>query len=60
MVTLSATGSWNIGDMIVQLFFFIILIAIIVGIVNFVLVVKQRRRQLNRIEEKLDKLIKGG
>ncbi|MGP4059548.1 hypothetical protein [Halobacillus sp. H74] len=58
MFLLAATGGLNVGDMIAQLFFFVILISIVVGIVTFVVMVKQRKKQLNRIEEKLDQLMR--
>ncbi|WP_281974319.1 hypothetical protein [Halobacillus litoralis] len=58
MFLLAATGGLNVGDMIAQLFFFFILISIVVGIVTFVVMIKQRKKQLNRIEEKLDQLIR--
>ncbi|MBN8211118.1 DUF4083 family protein [Bacillus sp. NTK071] len=44
----------NIGDIIFQVFAFLIPIAIVVAIVFLVRSSKKRKEQLNRIEEKLD------
>lgn len=45
----------NIGDIIFQLFVFLIPIVIIVAIIYFVRSSKKRKEQLDRIEEKLDR-----
>lgn len=55
---LSALGGLRIGDMIIQLIMFIILIALTAGIIALVVAIfKKRDNQLDRIEEKLDKLM---
>lgn len=46
----------NIGDIIFQLFAFLIPIFFIGMIVFFVLSAKKQKDQLNRIEEKLDRI----
>ena len=48
--------SLNIGDIIFQLFTFLVPIIFIILIVLFVRSTKQRNVQLKRIEEKLDKV----
>jgi preprotein translocase subunit YajC len=53
---LAAISEFRVGDMIFQLIFFILLIALIVALVRF-LIGNRRRKQLDRIEEKLDKLL---
>ncbi len=52
-----SVGGFNYGDMIIQLVFFIILIALVVGIILLVVKFSKRNNQLNRIEEKIDKLL---
>lgn len=52
-----AVGGFNYGDMILQLVFFIILIALVVGIISLVVKFSKRNNQLNRIEEKIDILL---
>lgn len=47
-----SVGGFNYGDMIIQLVFFIILIALVVGIILLVVKFSKRNNQLNRIEEK--------
>lgn len=55
---LSALGGLRIGDMIIQLIMFIILIALTAGIIALVVAIfKKRDNQLDRIEEKLDKIM---
>jgi|GEM_PF-5474812 len=52
----ASSGGFNIGDMIVQLFFFAILLFIITGITLFAVSFKKRGKQLNRIEDKLNQM----
>ncbi len=52
----ASSGGLNIGDMIVQLIFFAILILIITGITSFAVSFKKRGKQLDRIEEKLNQM----
>ena len=47
---------WNIGDIIYQLFSILVVIFFIVMIVSFFRSSKKRKEQLDRIENKLDKL----
>ncbi|MCA1010450.1 hypothetical protein [Halobacillus halophilus] len=56
MLLLTASSGLNIGDMIVQLFFFAILLLIITGITSFAVSFKKRGKQLDRIEQKLDQM----
>jgi len=56
LLLLAAISEFRVGDMIFQLIFFILLIALIVALVRF-LIGNRRRKQLDRIEEKLDKLL---
>ncbi|SFG57639.1 hypothetical protein SAMN05216353_15816 [Halobacillus alkaliphilus] len=56
MVLLTASSGLNIGDMIVQLFFFVILLLVITGITSFVVLFNKRGKQLDRIEEKLNQM----
>lgn len=57
ILLLSATSGIRVGDMIIQLVFFLVLIALVVGITSLVVKFKNRNKQLNRIEEKLDNLV---
>ncbi|MGP4077639.1 hypothetical protein [Halobacillus sp. K22] len=56
MVLLTTSGSLNIGDMIFQLFFFVFLLLVIIGVISFAVSFKRRGKQLDRIEEKLDQM----
>ncbi|MFI8495836.1 DUF4083 family protein [Peribacillus butanolivorans] len=49
-------SSFNMADMIYQLFCFVFLILIIVGIVSFFRSVKQRKTRLDIMEKKMDDL----
>ncbi|MFE4241617.1 DUF4083 family protein [Peribacillus butanolivorans] len=49
-------SSFNMADMIYQLFCFIFLILIIVGIVSLFRSVKQRKTRLDIMEKKMDDL----
>ncbi|MBA2174871.1 DUF4083 domain-containing protein [Halobacillus locisalis] len=59
MFLLARTGGLYVGDVIVQLFFLLILVAVIVGVITFVVKARKRNKQLSRIEEKIDKLSQG-
>ncbi|MEJ9231311.1 DUF4083 family protein [Peribacillus butanolivorans] len=49
-------SSFNMADMIYQLFCLVFLILIIVGIVSFFRSVKQRKSRLDIMEKKMDDL----
>ncbi|WP_313888853.1 MULTISPECIES: DUF4083 family protein [unclassified Peribacillus] len=49
-------SSFNMADMIYQLFCFVFLILIIVGIVSLFRSVKQRKTRLDIMEKKMDDL----
>ncbi|MEK5392822.1 DUF4083 domain-containing protein [Margalitia sp. FSL K6-0131] len=49
-------GHLNTGDIIFQLFTFCIPIVFLVFIISFIVSNKKRKKQLKRIEEKLDLL----
>ncbi|MBN8234193.1 hypothetical protein JF544_02995 [Halobacillus kuroshimensis] len=51
-------GSILIGDLLVQGLFFLILAAAVVGVVSFVITSRKKKDRLDRIEEKLDLLIR--
>ncbi|MFG6116691.1 DUF4083 family protein [Halobacillus sp. MO56] len=55
---LLAEGGLMVGDVIAQLLFFVILILMIVGITVFIRNFTKRNKRLERIEEKLDELLK--
>ncbi|MBX0358474.1 hypothetical protein [Halobacillus sp. Nhm2S1] len=59
MLLLSTIGGLIIGDVIVQLVFFLILAAVIVGVFTLVVNARNRNKQLSRMEEKIDKLSQG-
>lgn len=59
MFLLTTTGGLNVGDVIVQLVFLLILAAVIVGVITLVVNVRKRNKQLSRMEEKIDKLSQG-
>ncbi|NMH67883.1 hypothetical protein HF072_03675 [Bacillus sp. RO3] len=52
-----STTAVNTGDIIFQLMSFLFLLAIPVGIIIFVVVLRRRTSRLKRVEEKLDKII---
>ncbi|MGR9050642.1 DUF4083 domain-containing protein [Halobacillus faecis] len=49
-------GSFVIGDMIAQLLFFAFFIGVIIGVVAIFLFIKRRKSQLDRVEEKVDRI----
>jgi TM2 domain-containing membrane protein YozV len=51
---LEHTTALNIGDIVMTLFAFLIIITIIIAIVFFIRYMIKRRSQLDRIEEKID------
>lgn len=53
----SAVGDVFIGDIIIQLLFFFIIIAFAAAVIWGILGVKKQHRRLTRIEEKLDQLL---
>ncbi|MFG6120835.1 DUF4083 family protein [Thalassobacillus sp. B23F22_16] len=55
---LLAEGGLMIGDMLAQALFFIILLLIIIGLVRFIKKSTTKDTRLERIEEKLDRLLK--
>ncbi|UTE76736.1 hypothetical protein [Rossellomorea sp. KS-H15a] len=52
-----STTSVNTGDIIFQLVSLVFLLAIPVGIILFVVILRRRNSRLKRVEEKLDKLL---
>jgi len=56
MYLLAEVAEVRLGDMFVQIIFFLIIIAIAVGIVTLIMKSNKRNKQRNRMEEKLDKL----
>lgn len=54
---LASVGGLNMGDMIIQLIFFLFVIAFIVGVVSLIVMFSRRNKSMNRIEEKIDKLL---
>ncbi|MGR9047609.1 hypothetical protein ACQ4XT_03000 [Halobacillus faecis] len=59
MFLLSTIGVLIVGDVIAQLVFLLILVAVIVGMITFVVKARKRNKQLSRMEEKIDKLSQG-
>ncbi|MBM7662794.1 preprotein translocase subunit YajC [Bacillus mesophilus] len=57
MILLTAQAYINGGDVLFQLFAFMVLLVIPIVVVVFILT-RKRNRRLARIEEKLDKLLK--
>ncbi|WP_430786906.1 DUF4083 family protein [Virgibacillus flavescens] len=57
MLLLTQLGGLHLGDMIFQLLFFSVLLAIVTGIVMIFRKFKRRNEQLSRVEEKVDKLL---
>jgi len=56
MYLLAEVAEVRLGDMFVQIIFFLIVIAIAAGIVTLIMKSNKRKKQQDRIEEKLDKL----
>lgn len=48
---------FNTIDLLIQLFFLVIPVGILVGIIALIVMFIKRNKRLNRMEEKLDKLI---
>ncbi|MBX0359556.1 hypothetical protein [Halobacillus sp. Nhm2S1] len=59
MLLMATIGGLIVGDVIVQLVFFLILVAVIVGVFTLVVNARNRNIQLSRMEEKIDKLSQG-
>ncbi|MCP3738134.1 LPXTG cell wall anchor domain-containing protein [Rossellomorea sp. BNER] len=57
MLLASAHGGFNIGDIIFQLTMLLIVIGIPLVLILTFFVFSRRNKRLNRIEEKLDKLL---
>ncbi|MCM3742451.1 hypothetical protein M3210_19870 [Oceanobacillus luteolus] len=57
MFFLTTVGGVLVGDIIVQLFFLLILIALVAVVITLIVKSKDRNKKLNRIEEKIDKLL---
>ncbi|MFC7321509.1 DUF4083 family protein [Halobacillus campisalis] len=57
MFLLLTTDSFHVGDIMFQLFFFIIIVAVVIGIVSYVKRDKNKNKQLHRMEQKLDELL---
>lgn len=57
LASAQSTAGINTGDIIFQLITFLIVLAIPVGIIVLVVVFRRRNSRLQRVEEKLDKLI---
>ncbi|MHA6253335.1 hypothetical protein [Oceanobacillus sp. CAU 1775] len=56
MFLLASLSGFRFGDMMVSLIFLFIFVAIIVGVIVFILK-NSKNKQLDRIEEKLDRLL---
>jgi len=56
MYLLAEVADVRMGDLFVQMIFFLIIIAVAVGIVTLIMKSNKRKKQQDRIEEKLDKL----
>ena len=54
---LMTIGGFHTGDAIVLLIYFFILIAIIIGIILLIVKPRKKNNQLDRIEEKIDKIL---
>ncbi|MCP3031536.1 DUF4083 domain-containing protein [Halobacillus sp. A1] len=57
MLLLLTADSFHVGDIMFQLFFFIIIVAAVTGIVSYVKKEKNKNKQLHRMEQKLDELL---
>lgn len=53
----SAQAGFNTGDIIFQFIMFLIVLAIPLAIIILALILRKRNSRLERVEEKLDKLI---
>lgn len=47
----------HVVDTIVQLFFFLIILALVIGIISLIVMFIKRNKRLDRLEEKLDKVL---
>lgn len=56
MNLLAFVNNIRMGDIVVQLIFFLIIIAFIAGMVLLLMKFNQRNKKLDRIETKIDKL----
>ncbi|MYL18943.1 hypothetical protein GLW04_03515 [Halobacillus litoralis] len=52
------TGSLVVGDLLVQGIFFLVLAAAAAGVISVGMTSRKKKRQLDRLEEKLDLLIR--
>jgi methyl-accepting chemotaxis protein len=57
LASAQSTTTVNTGDIIFQLVSLVFLLAIPVGIIIFVVIIRRRNSRLKRVEEKLDKLL---
>lgn len=57
MLILSTVSDVRVGDLVIQLVFLLILMAVIVGVVSFMVKKKSSNKRLDRIEEKIDRLL---
>ena len=57
LASAQSTAAINTGDIIFQLFSFLFLLTIPVGIIVFLVVLRRRNSRLKRVEDKLDKLL---
>ncbi|PFA69222.1 hypothetical protein CN378_04945 [Bacillus sp. AFS015802] len=57
LASAQSTATLNTGDIIFQLMSLLFLLAIPVGIIIFVVILRRRNSRLKRVEEKLDKLL---
>ncbi|MDL4839825.1 ATP synthase subunit B family protein [Aquibacillus rhizosphaerae] len=58
MIVATSVGGVNLGDIIFTLVSFLFLIFIVVGIISLFVMLSRKNKQLNRIEEKLDRMNK--
>lgn len=58
MFIITAMGGVMLGDIIVQLIFFAVLIAIVVGVIFLFVMFNKKNKRLNEVEQKIDKLEK--
>ncbi|MGG4166426.1 hypothetical protein ABEW00_02940 [Rossellomorea vietnamensis] len=57
LASAQSTTTVNTGDIIFQLMSLLFLLAIPVGIIIFVVILRRRNSRLKRVEEKLDNLL---
>lgn len=57
MDLLTVVSNIRMGDMIFQLIFFIILIALVTGFILLITKFNQRNKKLDRMERKIDQLL---